>query len=260
MRPRKSGMIAGNGAQNLERSLAGLAAKLLRTKDDEQKRVARELHDSINQYHAAIKMNLRLLSRPQCPQPKRASLLDQSLDLVDACIRETRTISHLLHPPSLDKIGFASAAQWFVKGFSQRSGIRVSLHLARGLGRLPANVEIALFRVLQEALGNVHRHAHTRTADIWIERKATDLILRVRDHGPGIPAGKLRRLRQNGSGGVGIASMRARIGELNGRWNIRSSKRGTVVEVVIPVPGAKPKARLRKRPSPGAAAMAQGSR
>jgi signal transduction histidine kinase len=243
--------------KQLEQSLHHLTGKLLRIKDEEQQRIARELHDSLNQYHAAIKMNLRLLNRCDCPPRKATLLLIQSLELVDACIAETRTISHLLHPPSLDKLGFASAAQWFVKGFAQRSGIRVNLRLAHDLGRLPPNVEIALFRVLQESLTNVHRHAQAKEAEIWVFRKATDVIFKIRDHGRGMRASQLQQLRATGTAGVGVASMRERIHELQGSLEIRSCRRGTELKVTIPVPveavGAEKNSRLVRRAAAGAA-------
>ena len=221
--------------KKLETSLHTLTGKLLRIKDEEQRRLARELHDSISQYHAAIRMNLRLLSHPQCSVRERAALLTESLELLDACIDETRNISHLLHPPLLDKLGFASAARLFVKGFAQRTRIRVNMRLSRRVGRMPENVEIALFRVLQEALSNVHRHAETSTADVWVHRRRNLVILGVRDHGKGIPEPHLRRLRQAPNGGLGLASMRERIHELNGRMEIRSGRRGTEVEVGVPL-------------------------
>jgi PAS domain S-box-containing protein len=221
--------------KKLEESLHHLTGKLLRARDEEQQRLARELHDSISQYHAAIKMNLRLISRPKFPSAKREKLLAESLELLEHCISETRTISHLLHPPSLDKMGFASAAQWYVKGFAQRSGIAVKLRVNGRMGRLSAEIEIALFRVLQEALTNVHRHAEASSAEIAVSRKAAEITLRVRDYGRGIPPDKLRQVQETGDSGMGVASMRERIHELGGRLRISSSRRGTRVEVIVPV-------------------------
>lgn len=234
-------VIEVTAQKKLEESLHHLTGKLLRTKDEEQQRIARELHDSINQYHAALKMNLRLMNRPNFPARKRQHLLSQSLDLLEHCIAETRTISHLLHPPSLDKLGFASTAQWYAKGFAQRSGIDVRLDLTGLKGRLPAEIEIALFRVLQESLTNVHRHAHSSRVDIVVVRQEATVTLRVQDYGRGIPPEMLRRLQESaGAGaGVGVASMRERIHELGGHLKINSSGRGTIVEVSAPVPRAK---------------------
>jgi PAS domain S-box-containing protein len=220
--------------KKLEECLHSLSGKVLRIKDEEQQRIARELHDSISQYHAALKMNLRLLKRARPSLPKGALLLEQSLELLELCIIETRTISHLLHPPFLDQMGFASAAQWYVKGFAKRSGIRVNLHLGRDLAHLPAEAEVALFRVLQEALANVHRHAHSPEVEIAVAREMGRITLRVGDRGRGIAAEKLRHLEETGEG-VGVRSMRERILELGGQFHIRSSRRGTLVEVSIPL-------------------------
>jgi signal transduction histidine kinase len=174
-------VIEVTGQKKLEESLHRLSGKLLRIKDEEQQRVARELHDSINQYHAALKMNLRMMGRTNFSPAKRDTLLTQSLELLEHCIAETRTISHLLHPPSLDRMGFTSAAKWYVKGFAQRSGIKVKLKTRGRMGRVPAEIEIALFRILQEALSNVHRHAHTSSAEILVSRAPGLITLRVRD-------------------------------------------------------------------------------
>jgi len=233
--------------KKLEQSLRSLSGRLLRIRDDERRRLARELHDSLNQNQAAVRVNLRLLSRRHFPAQRQASILSQSLELLDDCIDETSNMSHLLHPPMLEKLGLVSAVKWFVKGFAQRTGIRVNLHLARSLGRLPAEVEIALFRVLQEAMSNIHRHARTRTAEIRLIRRGSAVILRIRDHGRGIPAARLRRLQQAANGGLGLISMRERIHELKGRWEIRSGRRGTEVEVELPLLRASSNAGAQRR-------------
>jgi signal transduction histidine kinase len=139
-----------------------LTSKLLHAQDEEQRRIARDLHDSINQYHTAIKMNLARLNRSESAKSNHSHLLTQSLELLEECISETRTLSYLLHPPLLDEMGFFAAVSWYVKGFGQRSGIQVNLTLPSELERLPAVIEVALFRVVQEALTNIHRHATPR--------------------------------------------------------------------------------------------------
>ena len=226
--------------KELEESLRNLARKLLRTRDEEQRRIARELHDSLNQYHAALRMSLNRFGHASCTPAERAALLAQSVELVDECISETRTISHLLHPPLLDETGFASATEWFVNGFAQRSGIRVVLNLPSRLQRLPGSVEIALFRVLQEALTNVHRHARASVVHVDIERNRQYVALTVRDDGSGIPARRLRQMRGTAVGsGVGLASMRERVHELRGLLSIQSDEHGTEVSVKIPVPSGR---------------------
>jgi signal transduction histidine kinase len=133
-----------------------LSAQLICVQDEERRRIARELHDSLGQYLAAAKISLDtlVLTRPECE-----NLLGDAEQLLERAIKETRTLSHLLHPPLLDAAGFASAASWYAEGFGNRSGIRTSLKLPDHLGRLPTSVETALFRIMQEALTNVHRHS-----------------------------------------------------------------------------------------------------
>src|SRR5258705_4360164 len=134
-------------------------------KDQERARTARVFHDSLGQYLGTIKINLTGLAiRIGKPEP----LLSECLEFVDTCLSETRTISHLLHPPLLDEAGFASAARWYVEGFSERSGIQTSLEMPEDLGRLSSSLELALFRVLQESLTNVHRHSKSRKAELSV--------------------------------------------------------------------------------------------
>jgi len=162
---------------------------------------------------------------------------DECTQLLDRCISETRTISYLLHLPLLNEAGFASAARWYVDGFAQRSRIKVNLYLPPDSARLPQRVEMALFRVLQESLTNVHRHANTSAVDIHLERNIEAVAMEVKDYGRGIPPEELQRLQEPSSiGSVGLAGMRERVHELAGRLDIRSDHCGTVVSVTIPVP------------------------
>ncbi|HKR93786.1 MAG TPA: ATP-binding protein, partial [Candidatus Angelobacter sp.] len=157
-------------------------------------------------------------------------------DILGKAIAETRTLSHLLHPPLLDEAGFASAASWFVAGFSQRSGIPVTLDLPPDLQRLPDMIEIALFRVLQESLTNVHRHSGAKSAEISVEVDAEQVTIEIRDHGHGMPAHIIRQIEAETSKlGVGLAGMRERIHELGGRFLVSSSNRGTTVQATIPL-------------------------
>lgn len=226
--------------RKLEESLHVLTGKLLRAQDEEQRRIARDLHDSVNQYHVAMKMNLLRLREAEPESSKERELLAECLDLVERCIAETRTISYLLHPPLLDEMGFASATRWYVKGFAQRSGIKVNLNVPPELERLPAAVEVALFRVLQEALTNVHRHAHAPMLDINIQLTHDEIALEVHDYGQGITSEKLRYLQEAiGSAGVGIASMHERIHELGGQLQIQSNHEGTIIRAEIPLPATR---------------------
>lgn len=229
-------VVEVTGQRRLEESLRVLTRKLLRARDQEQRRIARDLHDSVNQYHAALKMNLLRLRRNNLESAKRNELLAQSIQMLDHCLAETRTISYLLHPPLLDEMGFASATRWYVKGFGQRSGLKVNLDLPAELERLPIDVETALFRFLQEALTNVHRHAHASSINLQLQRTARDVTLIIRDDGVGISPETRQRLQENtGASGVGLASMQERVQELGGWLQIESPHQGTTLRAVIPV-------------------------
>jgi signal transduction histidine kinase len=221
--------------RNAEEALRKLSGRLLGIQDQERRRIARELHDSLGQYLAGLKIAIEMLSNS--PGPERSQpLLAECSDILEKAITETRTLSHLLHPPLLDEAGFASAASWFVAGFSQRSGIPVSLELPEDIPRLSEAVEIALFRVLQESLTNVHRHSQTQSAEIKVETDAEQISIEVCDHGRGMPTHILEQLAGDGTKlGVGLAGMRERIHELGGTFEVTSDERGTVVCASVPL-------------------------
>jgi signal transduction histidine kinase len=219
--------------RDAEDALRGLTARLLTVQDQERRRIARELHDSLGQYLAALKMSLEILANPA--SQKKETLFVECNSILERCISETRTLSHLLHPPLLDEAGFASAANWFVHGFSERSGIRVALNLPPDLSRLPEAMEMALFRVLQESLTNVHRHSKATSAEIRLQLSAQAVTLEVTDHGQGIPPAVLSKMQKDGTRvGVGLAGMRERSYELGGKLEIQSDSRGTTVRFIIP--------------------------
>jgi signal transduction histidine kinase len=221
--------------KKLRESLRSLTGKLLRHEDFKQRRVARELHDSLNQYHAGLKMQLAQIGRCETAQ-QRAKLVASAMELLKECMQDTQTICHLLHPPALDLVGFVGAAQQYVRGFSKRSGMHVKLKVPSKLPRLPEVVEIALYRVLQEALINAYRHSRSPAIDIAVARKAGSIVLWVRDYGHGMSAKQLERLEQlDTSAGVGLARMRERVHDLGGQFEIRSGKNGTLVSVALPV-------------------------
>lgn len=221
--------------RNAEEALRKLSGRLLGIQDQERRRIARELHDSLGQYLAALKIALELLGVSTSPERNKV-LLAECTDVVEKSIIETRTLSHLLHPPLLDEAGFASAASWFVTGFSQRSGIPVALELPEDLPRLSEAVEIALFRVLQESLTNVHRHSQAASAEIKVEVDAEEITMEVSDHGRGMPEHILQQLRGDGTKlGVGLAGMRERIHELGGTFDVSSGSNGTTVRAVVPL-------------------------
>ncbi len=231
------GMIAVDvtARRNAEEALRKLSGRLLGVQDQERRRIARELHDSLGQYLAGLKIALEMLnSSPQ--SEKNQALLAECSEILEKSITETRTLSHLLHPPLLDEAGFASAASWFVSGFSERSGIAVSLDLPPDLPRLSEAVEIAFFRVLQESLTNVHRHSRATSAQIRVEADVEQVTMEIRDYGQGMPPGVLEQIDGQGVKlGVGLAGMRERIHELGGIFEVRSDENGTTVRAIAPL-------------------------
>lgn len=219
-----------------------LSARILELQDVERRKIARELHDSVGQYLAALKINMgQLHSRDaEVPLPLRPRV-SESMDLADRAIGEIRTISHLLHPPLLDELGFHAAARWYAEGFAQRSDIKVDLKLTEITKRLPREVELALFRVLQESLTNVHRHAKATRVGIEVDCTDDEVILRVRDNGKGIPDQILTGFRAGGAGGIGLAGMRERLAELGGTLEVESGLRGTSVCATLPTRECDPK-------------------
>jgi signal transduction histidine kinase len=214
-------------------ALRQLSSRLLSLQDSERRRIARELHDSLGQYLVALKLNVDILRQA----PGRDELWSQSEELMERCIAEVRTLSYLLHPPTMDAVGIASAARWYVEGFSLRSGLKLTLDAPDDPVRLPDAIELALFRVLQEALTNVHRHSGASAADILIRRSSGQVVLEVRDNGRGIEQQVLRRFRETGAGvGVGLMSMHERARELGGKIQLESDGTGTSVRITIPVP------------------------
>src|SRR6202043_3904342 len=214
-------------------ALRQLTSRLLSLQDSKRRRIARELHDSLGQYLVALKLNVDLLRQ----SPGRGELWSQSAELMDRCIAEVRTLSYLLHPPTMDAVGIASAARWYVEGFGLRSGLKITLDVPADPVRLADATELALFRVLQEALTNVHRHSGASEAAVCIQRSSGQVILEVRDNGRGIEPDMLNRFGESGTGvGVGLISMQERARELGGKLHLESNGAGTLVRISIPVP------------------------
>jgi signal transduction histidine kinase len=214
-------------------ALRQLSSRLLSLQDSERRRIARELHDSLGQYLVALKLNVDILRK----SPGRTEMWSQSEELMERCIAEVRTLSYLLHPPTMDAVGIASAARWYIEGFARRSGLKLTLDAPDDSLRLPDGIELALFRVLQEALTNVHRHSGASAADILIRRSAALVILEVKDNGRGMEQETLNRFRKAGTGvGVGLMSMHERARELGGKFQLESNSTGTSVRITIPVP------------------------
>jgi PAS domain S-box-containing protein len=217
-----------------EEAARALSGRILTMQDEERRRIAKGLHDSLGQYLAALKMNLDGFP---CPTPAQAAVVSESSEMVEKCLTETRTISHLLHPPLLDEAGFGSAARWYVEGFARRSGIEVNLDVPEKLTRLHPDIEIALFRAVQESLTNIHKHANCTLVDIRMTQEAKQVRLEIHDNGHGIPEERLKRLLEGAAEvGVGIAGMRERFRELGGSLELRSTRRGTAVILTVPIP------------------------
>jgi signal transduction histidine kinase len=217
--------------------LRTLANRLMQVQEDERRRIAQMLHETAAQDLAALKMLLARLNRSanRFSEDERKALTE-SISLAEQSITEIRTVSYLLHPPFLEEAGLVSALQWYASGFAERSGINVDLDLPESVERLPLETETVLFRVVQESLTNIHRHAGSETARIRLRRDTETLVLEVEDRGHGIPNVSLKRITSGGGGvGVGIAGMSERIEQLRGRLEVTSSDHGTTVRVRLPL-------------------------
>lgn len=212
-----------------------MSARILESQDSERRRIARELHDSVGQYLAGLKINLNQFETGV--QIAAPNLIRETIELTDCAIQEVRTISHLLHPPLLEELGFLSAACWYLGEYGKRSQVNVSLLVEEPVERLPKEVEIALFRVLQEALTNVYRHAAAQSVDVRILCRDGHVILTVADDGKVIPQEILARFRGGAAPGIGLAGMRERLAEFGGQTNVESSGGGSVLVAKIPTNG-----------------------
>jgi signal transduction histidine kinase len=210
--------------------LQHLSGHVMGVQEEERRRIARELHDGIGQYLAAIKMSCAV-ALEQSERGDKIEALESSLDLIDRCTAEVRSMSHLLHPPLLEEMGLSSAVPWFVQGFTQKSGIPVEVDVPPQLERLPRSVEIVLFRVLQESLTNVQRHSGSKLAKIRLWVRDNHVRLAIEDRGKGFGSGDDDPFQA----GVGIASMRERVREHGGELRISSGRTGTTVEASVPI-------------------------
>lgn len=227
-------------------SVRHLSLRLLTVQDEEHRSIARELHDSVGQHLAGIKMDVDRLRKPESAD-NQSEMLAKLSESVEKCMSETRTISPLLHPPLIDELGFAAAAKWFVETFSERSGMKVKLE-APNSRRLPRTVELPLFRILQASLSNVHRHSKSPSVDVRFFIDEREAKLEVRDYGKGIDPELLRQFNQSGGGaGIGLGGMREPLRELGGRMEVESDSNGTMVRAVIPI-SASPPAKNSKKP------------
>jgi signal transduction histidine kinase len=220
--------------------LRTLANRLMHAQDDERRRIATMLHETTAQDLAALKMLLwRLKRTAEGLSDAERNALTESILLADQSMTEIRTVSYLLHPPFLDEAGLLSALRWYADGFAERSGIKVDLELPDCFERLPLDTETVLFRIVQESLTNIHRHAESETAHIRLWREGEMLMLEIADRGLGIPNASLEHIRTGGgTAGVGIAGMSERIEQLGGWLEVTSSNHGatgTAVRVRLPL-------------------------
>jgi len=216
--------------------LRELSNRLLQTQDAERRHIARELHDSAGQIIAALGMNIASMNQYATTNPVLSNTLADSEGLIRQLGKEIRTTSYLLHPPLLDESGLSEAIRWYIHGLEERSGLSIDLNIADDFGRLSDEMELAVFRVVQECLTNIHRHSGSKTATIRLSREGGIVALEIEDKGRGIPADKLDGIRGHRSG-VGITGMRERVRHLNGSIEIHSNGTGTKVSAAWPFSG-----------------------
>ena len=219
-----------------EEELRQLSSRLLRLQDEERRRIARDLHDSFAQSVLAVSLNLAQVRESGKALDERSQhALSEAQKLVKDLARNIRALSYLLHPPELDELGLPAAIEEYAKGFAQRTGIQLDLDLASGSGRFSQDAETALFRVVQESLGNIQKHSGSSTGKIRLEANRSQVNLEVSDAGTGIQ--DILSEERNGirALGVGILGMRERMRQLGGRLDIRSGSGGTMVRAVLPL-------------------------
>jgi signal transduction histidine kinase len=224
----------------LNRELHTLSARLIATQDEERRHIARDLHDSAGQLIAALSMNNGMaLREAEKVGLGAAGVLRQNALLVEQLSKEIRTLSHLLHPPLLDEVGLMPAIKSFAAGFAERSNVKVDVELSLEIGRLSPNVEISIFRIVQECLTNVYRHSGSETAciKIWHTQEKL-LIVQVCDEGRGIPLENRISMSLGTNPGVGLSGMRERVRELGGTLEIQSNEDGTTVTASLPLANA----------------------
>ena len=217
-------------------SLRELSGSLQQIRDEERRQIARDLHDSAGQLLAALSLNIAVIqAQSRKLDSAGAAAVSENAALVAQISREIRIISHLLHPPLLDVAGLASALRWYVDGFSERSKIKVDLDIPDEVRRLSDEMEIAIFRMIQECLTNIHRHSGGASAKIRVHAENQRLLVEVRDTGKGMPLEKQLELSSSGRIGVGFRGMRERLRQLGGTLEVQSDGGGTVVVAVLPL-------------------------
>jgi PAS domain S-box-containing protein len=223
-------------AEMLQQSeqLRELTGRLMHTQDEERRRIARDLHDSAGQSLAALGMSLARIENDARRDPTRLSKsIKDAQDLIQGLTQEIRTTSYLLHPPMLEESGLSSALRWYINGLEERSGLSIELNIPDSIGRLAPEVELAIFRLVQECLTNVHRHSGSKTAEIRIAREPDKIYVEVQDHGRGISQERLAEVQSRGVG-VGIRGMRERVRQSHGELTVDSNPLGTKITAIFP--------------------------
>jgi len=215
--------------------LRELSNRLLKTQDEERRRIARELHDSAGQLITVLGMNIAGIAQRVGQNPTLSETVEDTQNLVQQLSREIRTTSYLLHPPLLDENGLSQAIHWYMQGLRERTDLEIDLNIPENFGRLPADLELTIFRIVQEGLTNIHRHSGSKTATIGLSRSADSVLLRIEDHGNGISPEKLAAIRAQRTG-VGITGMRERVRHLKGAMDIQSNETGVTISVTFPIP------------------------
>src|SRR6476646_9262262 len=214
--------------KEVEQQVQDLSRRMMRVQEEERRHLARELHDGAIQNLVALTLNMSPILDSVDVAPATRAMIEECMRLIDESTNELRTISYLLHPPLLEELGLSRTLRGYVEGFSRRSGVAVSMTAQGELDRLGFDVELAVFRIVQESLSNIHRHSHSSTANILLIHQASCLSLQIADQGRGISPGK-------GNAGVGIAGIRERVRLLKGTVTIRSDASGTLITVNLPV-------------------------
>jgi signal transduction histidine kinase len=224
-----------------ERSLRQLSLHLLQTQDEERRRIGRDLHESVGQYLAALKMIVdSLKSLAERNHREDASQLAECAHLTEAAIKDVRTISYLLYPPMLEELGLKSAIPWYLDGFRKRSGIETTFEVSPEFDRIPGDLELALFRVLQESLTNVYLHSGSPTATVRLLAKNRAVILQVIDEGKAPQSINWENRAQEWMGalGVGLRGMNERMRQLGGGLELSCAQAGTIITATVPLPDA----------------------
>ena len=215
--------------------LRDLSARLMHIQDEERRRIALELHDSVGQNLAALGMALARLEDDAKRDPNRFSQgVKDANHLIQTLTQEIRTTSYLLHPPMLDECGLASALRWYVDGLAERSDLLIEVNIPDDLGRLTPEMELAIFRLVQESLTNIHRHSGSKTAVIRVARQDDKICAEVQDHGRGMSPERFAEV-QSQMVGVGIRGMKERVHQSHGELTIDSNALGTKITAIFRV-------------------------